>query len=180
MNSNLQSILEPQEKIIWQGVINRHILGFTLAFVLFLWLFFTVIIFAMSLGNTSFVWFISLVFLFFILLNFFKDYVKEFVITDKRIIISSGIIGTDYNSIYFTKIKTVNVKVGLFDRIFGVGTINIDTGKVETVANKERSVTQTAYDKLLYINKPYEVYKILQSTLSNRQERLYSGRVDLK
>lgn len=180
MNHNPQSILEPQENIIWRGIINRHILGFTLAFVLFLWLFFTAVIFAMSSGNTGFVWFVSLVFLFFVLLNFFKDYVKEFIITDKRIIISSGIIGTDYNSIYFTNIKTVNVKVGLFDKIFGVGTINIDTGKVETIATKERSVTQTAYDKLEYINSPYEVYKILQSTLSNRQESLYSGRADLK
>lgn len=91
-------------------------------------------------------------------------------------------IGTDFNSIYFTQIRTANVNVGLLDKIFGVGTINIDTGKIETVqggsgANR-RTSTRTAYDKLLHIVTPYEVYKYFQTALTGREESLYSGRAD--
>lgn len=180
MNSSLQPILEPQEKIIWQGNVSRKVLSFNLALWLVIIIAFSIFLFSSSESSN----FISYL-LFFVLLiaavtKFLMEYVKFFAVTDKRIIIRSGIIGTDYNSILFTEIKTASVRVDLIEKIFGVGTINIDTGKVETISSKERSITQTAYDKLLYINKPYEVYKILQSTLSNRQESLYSGRADLK
>ncbi|PIQ67160.1 MAG: hypothetical protein COV95_00230, partial [Candidatus Zambryskibacteria bacterium CG11_big_fil_rev_8_21_14_0_20_40_24] len=86
------------------------------------------------------------------------------------------------NSIYFTQIRTVNVNVGLIDKIFGVGTINIDTGKIETVQSgtgaNQRTGTRTAFDKLLHINTPYEVYKYFHTTLIGREESLYSGRAD--
>jgi hypothetical protein len=113
---------------------------------------------------------------------FFSNYVKIYVITNKRVLIKSGLIGTDFNSIYFTQIRTANVNVGLADKIFSVGTINIDTGRIETVSsgngNNTQNRIQTAYDKLLHISKPYEVYKYFQTTLTNREESLYSGRAD--
>ncbi len=141
---------------------------------------FSAFLVAASGDNSIFALLVSFVLLCSVLLNFFLSYVKVFTITDKRIIIRSGIIGTDYSSIFFTEIKTVGVRVDLIDKIFAVGSINIDTGKIETVAGGKNNTTKMAYDKLSYIDKPYEVYKILQSTLSNRQEALYSGRADVK
>jgi uncharacterized membrane protein YdbT with pleckstrin-like domain len=178
MNSDLKSILEPQEVINWQGVISRKILGFNLILWLVILIAWSVFLFSAPESNTYISYLLFAVLLVSATLKFLTDYVKVFVITDKRIIIKSGLIGTDYNSIYFSQIRTTNVQVGLIDKMFAVGTINIDTGKVETVTNNKQSKTQTAYDKLSCIETPYEVYKILQNFLSNRLENIYSNRTD--
>ena len=51
----------------------------------------------------------------------------EYAITDKRIIIRSGVIGIDFKFINYTEIDSVNVKVGIIDRIFRVGDIYINS-----------------------------------------------------
>ncbi len=51
----------------------------------------------------------------------------EYAFTDKRIIIKSGIIGIDFKSIYYSEIDSVNLKVGLIDRMLGVGDIYINS-----------------------------------------------------
>lgn len=49
----------------------------------------------------------------------------EYVFTDKRIIVKTGLIGIDVQNIYYSDIQSVNVKVGLFDKICKVGDIYI-------------------------------------------------------
>jgi len=49
----------------------------------------------------------------------------EYVFTNKRIIIRSGLIGIDFKNIYYTAIEGINCKVGLFDRMFKVGDLYI-------------------------------------------------------
>lgn len=49
----------------------------------------------------------------------------EYVFTDKRIIIRSGLIGVDFKTFYYTDIEGINVKVGIFDRMFKVGDLYI-------------------------------------------------------
>ncbi len=51
----------------------------------------------------------------------------EYAITDKRIIIRSGVIGIDFKFINYTEIDSVNVKVGFIDKIFKVGDIYINS-----------------------------------------------------
>lgn len=51
----------------------------------------------------------------------------EYAFTDKRIIIKSGIIGIDFKSIYYSEINSVNLKVGLIDRMLKVGDIYINS-----------------------------------------------------
>ena len=51
----------------------------------------------------------------------------EYVFTDKRIIIRSGVIGVDFKFIYYEEIQSVLVKVGIFDRLFKVGDLYIKT-----------------------------------------------------
>ena len=164
MNSDLKSILEPKEVISWQGVISRKILGFNLMLWLIILIAWSVFLFSAPESNTYISYLLFVVLLVSAALKFLTDYVKVFVITDRRIIIESGLIGTDYNSIYFSQIRTANVQVGLIDKMFAVGTINIDTGKVETATNK----TQTTYDKLTYIETPYDVYKLLEIALAKK------------
>lgn len=63
----------------------------------------------------------------------------EYAITDKRIIIRSGMIGIDFKFINYTEIDSVNVKVGIIDRIFKVGDIyinsSVNSGVLWDVAN---------------------------------------------
>ena len=51
----------------------------------------------------------------------------EYAITDKRIVIRSGVIGIDFKFINYTEIDSVNVRVGIIDRIFRVGDIYINS-----------------------------------------------------
>jgi len=195
MNQEISTILVPQEKIVWEGIINRKILYFYLILSLLLLtlvslgFFFTqsTITYISEEGNralsSSFIGIMFLLVSFVItFVSFLSNYVKIYTITDKRIITKSGLIGTDFNSIYFTEVKSANVNVGIIGKLFSVGTINIDTGKVGTVSSgsgeNRQTRIQTSYDKLLYIDNPYEVYKYFQIALTERQESLYSGRAD--
>ncbi len=49
----------------------------------------------------------------------------EYVFTEKRIILRSGVVGIDYENIYYSDITSVNLRVGLIDRLFKVGDIYI-------------------------------------------------------
>ena len=57
----------------------------------------------------------------------------EYVFTDKRIIIRSGVIGIDFKNVYYSEIEGVNLRVGLFDRLFKVGDIYIQSMKQSTI-----------------------------------------------
>ncbi len=49
----------------------------------------------------------------------------EYAFTNTRIIIRSGLVGIDVNSIYYSEITGVNLKVGFIDRLLKVGDIYI-------------------------------------------------------
>lgn len=194
MDQNLSNILEKEEKISWQDKINRKVITFnTIVF----WLIFgTMAIYTFSQpiinygeNNANAVpgsWVGAGVLVLGALITIFalwSQLVKEYTVTNKRIIIKSGLIGTDYKSIYFTEIKTLLVDVGIVGKIFGTGTVKIDTGKIDissSTDSKGHSSTKSriAYDTLNNINKPYDIYKIIQTSLTGRQESLYSGRAD--
>ena len=57
----------------------------------------------------------------------------EYVFTDKRIILRSGLIGMDIKSFYYPSITAVNVKVGVLDRMFKVGDIYLESGQIKAV-----------------------------------------------
>jgi uncharacterized membrane protein YdbT with pleckstrin-like domain len=194
MDQETTNILEPREKIVWQDIVNRKVMFFYLFLSLIITAGISIYFFLQETINYTSNnvpktiagsipgLIVLIVGLIISLLVFFSNYVKVYSITNKRIIIKSGLIATNFNSIYFTQIRTANVTVGPIDKIFSVGTIRIDTGKMETVTTgsggNEHSSVQTAYDMLLHIKQPYEVYKHFQTTLDDRQESLYSGRAD--
>lgn len=180
MSKSITTILESTEEIKWQGKISRKVLVFNLILsIIFISLLLSFIIFSQGVKGFNF-WLLVAILFFAIIIPFWNNYLKEFYATNKRLIIKSGIIGTDYKSIYFTEIKTLNLRVDLIEKIFAVGTISIDTGRIETVTSNNSTNTRTVYDNFSYLDNPYQVYQLLQSSLSNRQESLYSGRADLK
>ncbi|RMD67002.1 hypothetical protein D6817_02795 [Candidatus Pacearchaeota archaeon] len=199
MGVGIESVLEPEEQIVWRDVVSRKVLATFL--VIWLVLILAVSIFFFLQGEINFKsgtssravpgWAVGLGLLLLgsaiSLWAFFSDLVKEYAITQKRVVIKSGLIGTDFKSIYFDQIKEVLVNVGLVGKIFGVGTVKIDTGKTETYSEPaarmgrysvSRVRTRVMYDLLKHIHQPYEVYRYLQQALSERKEALYSGRAD--
>lgn len=68
----------------------------------------------------------------------------EYAFTNKRIIIKSGIIGIDFKNIYYSEIESVNLKVGIVDRIEKVGDIYIKSnGGANVLYDLENPYTLT-------------------------------------
>lgn len=57
----------------------------------------------------------------------------EYVFTEKRIILRSGLVGIDFKNIYYSDIEGVNLKVGIIDRLCRVGDIYIQAMKQSSV-----------------------------------------------
>lgn len=74
----------------------------------------------------------------------------EYVFTNKRIIVRSGLIGIDFKSLYYSNITGVNVKVGIFDRIFKVGDVYI-------TAINQSAVLEDIEDPYFYMSKIQEI-----------------------
>lgn len=198
MSRYVKLVLEPSEEIFWEGVISRKVLFLKLIFSFIAISILTILIAynnLLSFENTQNLGFISkfingpnlgyLIFfagLFISIIIFLVDYIKVYMITNKRLLIKSGLIGTDFNSIYFNQVRSANVKVDLIDKIFGIGTIGIDTGKIDTiesgVGENKITKTKTSYDYLYHLDNPYKAYKYFQEALANREEGLHSGRAD--
>ncbi len=75
----------------------------------------------------------------------------EYAFTSTRIIIKGGII-TDVNSVFYSDINNVNLRVGFFDRLFKVGDIYISTSSSGTVVLND-------------ITNPYFITKKLQKVV---------------
>lgn len=194
MDNGIKNILESEEKIFWQGIVNRKVLVFNfiipmiIIFVVGALLFTKESIQYTSNGQIKYISGITVALVIvgagtiFSLLSFLSNLVKEYAITQKRVIIKSGLIGTDFQSIYFEQIQEVIVDVGLIGKLFNVGTIKIDTGKTETYSsgtgNNRQIGTRVMYRFLSHIDKPYEIYQYINSALTERKESLYSGRAD--
>ena len=79
--------------------------------------------------------------------------------TDRRIIIKSGLIGIDVNNIFYADIQSVNLKVGLVDKLLHVGDIYI-SGSAQA---------QVLWD----IENPYEVTSRLQKIVNDIKTDIY-------
>jgi hypothetical protein len=75
--------------------------------------------------------------------------------TNKRVMIRTGFIGTDFKSIDYDKISDIEVTVNFIERAFNVGTIKFFSGRTET----DEGRTTKLYDRWEAIESPYEVFK---------------------
>lgn len=146
--NNIEDVINPDEKILWRGKPNAKsyicaavikMLPIALIWLIFDGAFIVGISIGMSGGNIplAFLGFIVPFFLIHLTPVWIWIYntvravreVKnlEYAVTDRRIIIRSGLVGIDFKFINYTEIDSVNVKVGLIDRIFKVGDIYINS-----------------------------------------------------
>ncbi len=164
---DIQQILDPNEKIIWQGKPNfwsfwlrsipTAVFGILWASFLvpFYWAFFTgkfpIFVWAVlgphtlvALGLlTSPVW------------QMLRWNYVNYAITNKRIIIESGVLGRGYNLIDFNNISDVNVNIGIFDKLTNTGSIYFTAGMGMVQPNTTKNV-------MVGVENPYEVFKQLK------------------
>lgn len=91
----------------------------------------------------------------------------HYYITTRRVVIESGIFGTDYRSILLEKIENTHVRVSPLAKLLGIGTLYAETNQ-GIIADPERNkkVVDTA---LRCIPSPYVAYQLLQEQIAKVQ-----------
>lgn len=141
---NIKDVLVEGEEIIWEGkpkknvyILNQIAVMFPFAFI---WLLVDGGIIAMMIASgeiKEMLWFVIPFFAIHLmpvwiwlsnLLTANKKWKNTvYALTNKRIIMSSGFIGVNYQTIFYKDIKKVNLNVGLMDKLFKVGDLYFAT-----------------------------------------------------
>ena len=170
-----ESIKDHNEVILWTGkpkfipFIFTGILGgiFTIAFAV-VWLL-TARDFGSNIdsNSTNYFWLFGLIpllaGLFAFLIKVFSFSNTSYSYSDKRVMMRSGFIGTDFKTIDYDKISDIEVKVSVVEKIYNVGTIRFFSGRTQT----DEGNTTKLYDSWTAIENPYEVFKMVKQTSVN-------------
>lgn len=175
--SEIKDMLDENEEILWQGKPNKksYVLSNFLKMlpIALIWLCFDGFFIAMLISTSSeiggFIWFFILFFAFHLtpvwiwIGNFVRSIVEikniEYAVTDKKIIIKSGVVGIDFKVFLYSEVTGVFIKRGFIDKYFKVGDIYINTTSQKGVI----------YD----VDNPYQVYKLLQQTSNDIKSDIY-------
>lgn len=84
-----------------------------------------------------------------------------YAITNKRVIIQTGVIGRDFKMVDFDQITNAEVNVGLFDKIFGGSSGSIIISTAGTFVEGNHGPMSKPYT-LSNIENPYEVFKFFK------------------
>ena len=157
--SEIKNILTQKEKIYWEGKPNLR------AYLVLVAIFLIPSIVFFILGG-RYNYYFYFIFIFFLALSVYKLLLYRCIaysITNSRVIIQSGLIGRDYKSIDFDKIQDIGINVGLFDKIFGTGSIDIKTAGINVVQTTGRyGHLMPNPNVIALVDNPYEVAKILK------------------
>lgn len=85
-----------------------------------------------------------------------------YYVTDKRIIIQSGVMDRELRTVYYKDIRDVNLRIGLLDKLLHVGDIHFDLGQYD---RKGRNITSAFLD----VENPHEVYTRIQKIVMDIQ-----------
>ena len=105
----------------------------------------------------------------------------EYLITNKRLITQTGAIGLDTRFVDFEKIQEVYVKIGVFDRLFGTGSLYAMTAG--SAASFGPGTSPYGYGfgmnafrpSLAALKEPYQIQKLLQDAVENSKIFLKSS-----
>lgn len=110
-----------------------------------------------SAGNSFYVFTaIPIIFFFWSFLQKLFSYSNtSYAFTNKRVMMRTGFIGTDFMSIDYDKISDIEVTVNFVERAFNVGTIKFFSGRTQS----DEGITSKLYDRWEAIPNIYEVFK---------------------
>lgn len=87
-----------------------------------------------------------------------------YYVTDRRILIQSGLAGHELQTVYYKDIHHVNLRMGMIDRLLHVGDIYFDLGQYSV--NRK---TNTAYHAFLDLEDPQRIYTRIQKIILDMQ-----------
>ena len=85
----------------------------------------------------------------------------HYTITNKRVILQTGLIGRDFKIVDFDQITNAEVNVGLLDKIFGGNSGTIFVSSPGTISYSSKGPRQRPYT-LSHILEPYDVFKFFK------------------
>lgn len=163
MNDTLQDILFDDENVLWQGVPDKFcyiwrrigkLLPVAIVWLLFDGFFISTIL---SGGATKEMLLFLIFFFGFHLFPVWKvigSIIKTrleykniiYAVTDKRVIVRTGLVGLDFENINYTDISNVRADVSVIEKLRNVGSVFITTASGNTIC-------------LAAVQEPYQVYK---------------------
>ncbi len=169
------SIKDDDENILWIGkpkfipyMFSGLVSGlFTLAFGI-IWMLSTINFKNSEVsGTNAFMWLFGLLPILLGLYAFMNRLLSysntAYAYSDKRVMMRSGFIGTDFKTIDYDKISDIELTVNIIERIYNVGSIQFFSGRTQTNDGK----TTNLYDYWTAIDNPYEVFKMVKQTSVN-------------
>jgi hypothetical protein len=87
----------------------------------------------------------------------------EYAITDKRVIIKSGLVGRDFKTVDYDQITNVEVNVSIWDKLLAKSSGTICIFSAGTISYGKHGPYATPY-RLSNIPNPYEVFKLFKKT----------------
>lgn len=88
----------------------------------------------------------------------------HYYVTNRRIILQSGFLAVNEESLLYTGIRNAKVRIGLLDKLFHTGDIVFDNGHVEFGNEKKVS-----YPVMEDLDNPHEVYNWIQKIIMDIQ-----------
>ncbi|MBQ9142855.1 MAG: PH domain-containing protein [Lachnospiraceae bacterium] len=179
---SIEGQLMPDESVIWKGTPKKSafILNSTIkmAPVALIWLFVDgtmISSFAFTGMMKNMMWFVVPFFVIHLLPVWIWIYQiitaagrwknTEYAVTNKRIILRNGLVGYQYQTIYYTEISNVSLHVGAIDRMLGVGDVYI---LMNAYANTGKDAPV-----ILDVEEPQRVYAMLQQTVMDVQTDIH-------
>ena len=174
--NEITKILEPKEKIIWDGtpryapyIISTILVSILVGLFAGIWIggFFKNIIIGLISG--------FLIVIIGSIIGHLAYTFTQYELTNRRAIIQTGIFGRNFRSINYDDIKNASVARGLFNWLFNTGTVNVFTGEMQSTGGKHPRI-KSKYDSFRYLPDAYDVLKKLQEHLTEMEENLYGGK----
>lgn len=171
--NDINSMLMPEEKVLWQSKPDKKVYVLEAVVkmlpIVFIWIVFDSCIIGTMLATGALEMmpvFLKIFLVFFFIAHLAPVWIwiagiikrsaghknVEYVATNKRFIVKSGLINIDIRSIFFNEVSNINLHIGNIDRLFQVGDIKI-TGVATAVVMDD-------------IKNPAESYKLLQNMVS--------------
>jgi len=93
------------------------------------------------------------------LIRLFTVHRVNYMVTDKRIYLVSGLFGTDITNVEHKDVKNLNVNVNPIQNLLGVGTVRLTPDGIYSDGDHSRRVSGI---KLLHVHDPYDAYKLIK------------------
>ncbi|EKB53780.1 PH domain-containing protein [Falseniella ignava] len=112
-----------------------------------------------SLVPLIFFFIIFTIFVIFPIKRIIESFKVKYYVTDLRVYIESGIIGTDIQSLEYKEISKLNVNVNLLGKLLHRGTVSLTPDR--SYSDGDGSYTISGI-KLIGIENPYEIYNMIK------------------